>query len=77
MNRRKRMRLFGEYQKSLDKKEFDIALKQNRLLYSEIFTSLADSNGNRKVLEADLDQLEIDATEILPYVQLNAMEEKQ
>ncbi|MDP3027401.1 MAG: hypothetical protein Q8N63_06845 [Nanoarchaeota archaeon] len=77
MNRRKRMRLFGEYQKSLDKEEFDIALKQNRLLYSEIFTSLADSNGNRKVLEAGLDQLEIEATEILPYVQLNAMEEKQ
>lgn len=77
MNKADRMRLFEDYKKSLDKEEFAMALKQNRLLYNEIFTALVDSNGNKEVLESGLDQLEIEATaEILPYVKLNSREGK-
>lgn len=77
MNEEERYKLCDDYEESLAKEKFDLALKQNRLLYNEIFTFLADSNGDREVLEEGLDQLEIEATEILPHIQLNAMEEKQ
>lgn len=77
MKKRQIKKLCDNYYKSLEKEKFDLALKQNRLLYNEIFMDYLESNGNKEKLEAGLDQLEIEATEILPYVQLNAMEEKQ
>ncbi len=74
MNKKQRERLYEDYKKSCNQKDFEIALIQNRLLYSEIYEAYLISNGNKEVLEGGLDQLEIEAFRILPYIKLNPEE---
>ena len=70
--------LFEDYHKSINNKNHIRALEQNRGLWSEIFGAYRHADGDKKVLEGGLDQLEIEATDlckILGIIQLNPTEE--
>ena len=71
MNEGQRRKLFKNYYKLLKEENYYDALKCNRAIYHEIFSNLEDSNGNKEILEAGLDQLEIEATGILKVLKLN------
>ena len=78
MNKKQRIELFENYHKSIAKGKEERALKQNRVLYNEIFENYINSNGTKEILEEGLDQLEIESTEIckiLGLIKLNPMEE--
>ena len=76
MNESEGKKSFEAYQESLDNGRGKKALEQNRLLYNEIFNDSLNSNGDKKVLEGGLDQLEKDATSILEFIKLNTQEVK-
>lgn len=80
MDKKQRLNLFKDYYKSISKGKVERALKQNRVLYNEIFefNDYVSSNGFQEKVKAGLNQLEIESTEIckiLGFIKLNPMEE--